>query len=350
MLSNFVVLEKGQALFLEAGVPHAYLRGAGIEIMASSDNVLRGGLTPKHVDVEELGRILRYDSTHPPVLTPVLEDGFGRYPTWVEEFELRTRALAANEPVERVARGPETVLFFAESEATTLRVITDGASLELRRGGACLLPHGTRYRLAATGSGEVAITSVPEPPSATTFRGRTPTRLAFGTSGLRGLVSDITDLEAYVNTRGFLDYLVEIEDARPGMPVAIGSDLRPSSDRIALAVARAARDAGFEVIDCGKLPSPALLHYALGERCPSIMVTGSHISFDRNGIKFNASRGELLKTDEAPVLAAVERVRREESARPPSASLFTDDGMLREEAREPLPPTTEAARAAYVRR
>lgn len=350
MLSNFVVLEPGQALFLEAGVPHAYLRGAGIELMASSDNVLRGGLTPKHVDTEELGRILRCDTGAPPVLTPVLEDGFGRYPTWVEEFELRTRALAPNEPVERVASGPETLLFFSEDASTTLHVETERGSLELSQGGACLLPHGTSYRLTATGRGRVVITSVPELPRVPTFRGRTPTRLAFGTSGLRGLVSDITDLEAYVNTRGFLDYLVEIEDARPGMPVAIGSDLRPSSDRIALAVARAARDAGFEVIHCGKLPSPALTYFALREGCPSIMVTGSHIPFDRNGIKFNASRGELLKSDEAPVLAAVERVRRAESARPANASLFTDAGMLRGEAREPLPPETNAAREAYVRR
>src|ERR1051326_9078949 len=61
------------------------------------------------------------------------------------------------------------------------------------------------------------------------FRGRYPTPLAFGTSGLRGLVSDITDLEAYINTRGFLDYLGEI-GVQPGDPISIAGDLRPSTN------------------------------------------------------------------------------------------------------------------------
>ena len=65
MLLNHVRLQPGEALFLGAGVPHAYLNGLGVEIMANSDNVLRCGLTPKHVDVPELLRIVRFETERP---------------------------------------------------------------------------------------------------------------------------------------------------------------------------------------------------------------------------------------------------------------------------------------------
>ena len=70
MLLNHVQLQPGEALFLGAGVPHAYLNGLGVEIMANSDNVLRCGLTPKHVDVPELLRIVRFEATEPGILRP----------------------------------------------------------------------------------------------------------------------------------------------------------------------------------------------------------------------------------------------------------------------------------------
>ncbi|CAM5649297.1 hypothetical protein SVIOM74S_01659 [Streptomyces violarus] len=70
MLLNHVRLQPGEALYLGAGVPHAYLNGLGVEIMANSDNVLRCGLTPKHVDVPELLRIVRFRPSDPGVLRP----------------------------------------------------------------------------------------------------------------------------------------------------------------------------------------------------------------------------------------------------------------------------------------
>lgn len=70
MLLNHVRLQPGEALFLGAGIPHAYLSGLGVEIMANSDNVLRCGLTPKHVDVPELLRIVRFEAADPGVLRP----------------------------------------------------------------------------------------------------------------------------------------------------------------------------------------------------------------------------------------------------------------------------------------
>ncbi len=138
------------------------------------------------------------------------------------------------------------------------------------------------------------------------FRGQQPTTLRFGTSGLRGLVTDITDLEAYINTRGFLGYLFESSDIERGQTVCLAGDLRPSSDSpersIMRAVARAIEDAGLQVDNLGKIPTPALTCYAMHHDHPSVMVTGSHIPFDRNGIKFNRRSGEVLKQDEAGIL------------------------------------------------
>ncbi|MBN1608951.1 MAG: mannose-6-phosphate isomerase, class I [Polyangiaceae bacterium] len=354
---NLVRLSSGQGLYIPAGAPHSYLRGRGLEVMASSDNVLRGGLTPKHVDVEELCRVMRYESIRPRIVeaaeAPVL--GEQAYATGAEEFELHTAWLGSElSDIERVASGPETLLALEIEDGATLRVETPTGVVELAAGQSCLVPHGTRYRVRCDAAGSLVRVLVPGLGRPVLFRGRDPARLAFGTSGLRGLVSDITDLEAYVNTRGFLDYLVKIGDAEPGAPVAIAGDLRPSTDSaersILRAVAQAIEDSDFTVDHCGRIPTPALTYYAIGRRCPSLMVTGSHIPFDRNGIKFNKSTGEVLKSDEPGILDAVERVRRSEYARPRDQSPFDDQGMLEVNARRPLPAPSSAARDAYVAR
>ncbi|AWB84970.1 mannose-6-phosphate isomerase, class I [Corynebacterium liangguodongii] len=82
MLLNHVCLEPGEAIFLPAGNLHAYLRGLGVEVMASSDNVLRGGLTQKHVDSRELFSILRFDTLEDPTVAPER----GRYAVDVDDF------------------------------------------------------------------------------------------------------------------------------------------------------------------------------------------------------------------------------------------------------------------------
>ncbi len=185
------------------------------------------------------------------------------------------------------------------------------------------------------------------------FRGRRPTVLRFGTSGLRGLVTDITDLEAYINTRGFLDYLFRVGDAASGDTVCIAGDLRPSTDgddrSIMRVVARAIQDAGLKADNLGKLPTPALTYFGLQMNQPSVMVTGSHIPFDRNGIKFNRRSGEVLKEDEPGILAAVAEVRKQEYKKPVGESLFDDEGMFNEGV-NPLPPVNERAREAYLER
>jgi len=172
--------------------------------------------------------------------------------------------------------------------------------------------------------------------------------LEFGTSGLRGLVADITDLEAYINVKGALGYLSSSGDIHPGSTVVIAGDLRPSTERIMRACARAIVDSGCRVENAGKIPTPALVSHAIADGRAGVMVTGSHIPFDRNGIKLNKSAGEILKSDEAAIIRAVERVRAEEYRKSAAASAFDARGMLKHAA--DLPPLDGAAEERYVRR
>lgn len=90
LLLNRITLQPGQALFLAAGNLHAYLRGVAVEIMANSDNVLRGGLTPKHVDVPELLKVLDFEPIDLPLVLPEpAGDGSVRYRTPAPEFAMR---------------------------------------------------------------------------------------------------------------------------------------------------------------------------------------------------------------------------------------------------------------------
>jgi mannose-6-phosphate isomerase len=84
---NVFRLEPGQAVFLEAGVLHAYIHGFGVELMANSDNVLRGGLTGKHIDVQELMKILNFKPFKPQIITP--NSTLFSYPAPCEEFSLK---------------------------------------------------------------------------------------------------------------------------------------------------------------------------------------------------------------------------------------------------------------------
>ena len=100
MLMNLVTLRRGEGLFVPAGVLHAYLEGLGVELMAASDNVLRGGLTPKHVDVAELLAVLDPQPGPVPVVAaePVAP-GLVRYPVPVADFALFLARPAASAPV-----------------------------------------------------------------------------------------------------------------------------------------------------------------------------------------------------------------------------------------------------------
>jgi phosphomannomutase len=157
----------------------------------------------------------------------------------------------------------------------------------------------------------------------------------FGTSGARGLAVEMTDSVCYAYTQGFLQYLEESGELKKnGEPVAIAGDLRPSTPRIMGAVAKAAADMGYAPINCGFIPSPAVALYGLENGCPSIMVTGSHIPDDRNGIKFNKCTGEILKFDEEQIRE--QRIEVDES-------VFCADGFA-------LPEENIDARIHYINR
>jgi phosphomannomutase len=162
--------------------------------------------------------------------------------------------------------------------------------------------------------------------------------VAFGTSGARGLVSAMTDRVCYGYTTGFLGYLAEVGEFAPGLAVALAGDLRPSTPRVLRACAEAIRDCGGAPVFCGFVPTPALAHAAFQRRIPSLMVTGSHIPDDRNGIKFHRVAGEVLKADEAGMA-------RQALALEPSR--FSADGRLIDAA--PLP-EVEDVEDSYLRR
>jgi mannose-6-phosphate isomerase len=145
LMLNLVRLEPGDAIYLAARTMHAYLGGVGVEIMASSDNVLRGGLTPKHVDVAELARVLAFEPTEVAITRPVPagdDPGEHAYATPAEEFRLSR--LVVNGAMAPRRSGPE-ILFVSEGA-----VELDGQ--RFARGGVGYVPASDpEYTLAGTG-------------------------------------------------------------------------------------------------------------------------------------------------------------------------------------------------------
>lgn len=171
-----------------------------------------------------------------------------------------------------------------------------------------------------------------------------PVELTFGTSGLRGLVTDMTDLECYINTKGFIVFL----QSQPQLfdTIFIAGDLRDSTPRILRAVAMAIVDSGLKYVYCGLIPTPALAYYAQQKQAPGIMVTGSHIPADRNGIKFYKVDGEVLKSDEVPIHKAVAAAR--EKAYSEELGRFNESGAS--EAMPKLPKPVHEATDLYISR
>ncbi|AWK08978.1 mannose-6-phosphate isomerase, class I [Streptomyces spongiicola] len=146
MLLNHVRLQPGEALFLGAGVPHAYLGGLAVEIMANSDNVLRCGLTPKHVDVPELLRVVRFEAGDPGVLRPeAAPSGEELYDTPIDEFRLsrfvRPQGAA---PVDLTLATPQILL------ATEGR--PKAGELTLAPGESAFVPAGEKVELTGMGT------------------------------------------------------------------------------------------------------------------------------------------------------------------------------------------------------
>ena len=161
--------------------------------------------------------------------------------------------------------------------------------------------------------------------------------VAFGTSGARGLVSAMTDRVCYVYARSFIKYCEASYKCE--RTIAIAGDLRPSTERILKSLVQASADANWKVIYCGCIPSPAIAMYGIDKHLPTIMVTGSHIPADRNGIKFNHPNGEITKADEQGIVS--QSVDFDES-------LFDDKGMLKNAPE--LPAVEAEAEENYCKR
>ncbi|HAR44117.1 MAG TPA: phosphomannomutase [Bdellovibrionales bacterium] len=123
--------------------------------------------------------------------------------------------------------------------------------------------------------------------------------LAFGTSGIRGLATDFTTDECAWLVRAFIKHLEAI--GTPAREILIAGDFRESTPRLLAQIEAALRASGCASTYCGLIPTPALAYACIVEQKPGIMVTGSHIPADRNGIKFYFDSGEILKKDEAAI-------------------------------------------------
>ena len=122
--------------------------------------------------------------------------------------------------------------------------------------------------------------------------------VTFGTSGARGLATAMSDQICFAYTFAFIRHLQNQQLIQPGDAIAIAGDYRPSTPRIVQAVALAITHAGYRPDYLGFIPTPALAFYGLQKGIASVMVTGSHIPDDRNGIKYYKPEGEILKGDE----------------------------------------------------
>ncbi|GGZ63542.1 mannose-6-phosphate isomerase, class I [Streptomyces inusitatus] len=143
LLLNHVRLLPGEALFLGAGVPHSYLSGLGVEIMSTSDNVLRCGLTPKHLDVPELLSVVRFEANDPGVLRPEASaNGEEVYDTPIDEFRLSRHLLAPDAAVRDLTiDAPQILLCTAGRVATGELMLAPGESV--------FVPAGENVAIAA---------------------------------------------------------------------------------------------------------------------------------------------------------------------------------------------------------
>ncbi|MEH0157583.1 mannose-6-phosphate isomerase, class I [Limibacter armeniacum] len=155
---NIVKVNKGEAVFQDAGVPHAYLEGQNMELMANSDNVLRGGLTPKHVDVPELLKHVTFEAVHPNIMKgEAVKSGLERiYKSPVPDFELSRIELNAGETYTHEAYSAE-VLFVNEGEVT----VDGSASVLLKSGEAAVVFSGENYSLSTSSDVVIYKAAVP---------------------------------------------------------------------------------------------------------------------------------------------------------------------------------------------
>jgi mannose-6-phosphate isomerase len=157
---NFVSLKPGEAIALPAGNIHAYIYGLGVEIMASSDNVLRGGLTPKHIDVAELESILDFRATPPPVVAPkIIANGLVQYPSPTDDFLLYRADLSGSTVLADLNLPNASILLCTSGEVAVSNSIEQREVI--KRGEAVYVAKDARA-FSLAGSGTVFIATSPE--------------------------------------------------------------------------------------------------------------------------------------------------------------------------------------------
>ena len=156
-LFNIVNLQVGEGIFQAAGVPHAYLRGQNIELMACSDNVIRGGLTPKHVDIEQLLKIIDCSEIVPQIIAPAPKNQVYTYPTPIADFALSNMPYAKNTEIsDRTLNG--TILLVMTGEIT---LEAAQQKLKLKQGQAAFIEADTVYRIHGMQEGYAVLAGLP---------------------------------------------------------------------------------------------------------------------------------------------------------------------------------------------
>ena len=156
---NIVKANKGEAVFQDAGIPHAYLEGQNMELMANSDNVLRGGLTPKHIDVSELLKHVAFEETIPNVMKGSLqEDGIERiYKTPAPDFELSKIDLKKSDIYKSKTKTAQ-ILIVIDGEA---EIVTDSNKLLVSKGESAFLKADCKYIISSTSSATIYKATTP---------------------------------------------------------------------------------------------------------------------------------------------------------------------------------------------
>ena len=157
---NLICLSPGQAMYLPAGRLHAYLEGTGLELMANSDNVLRGGLTPKHVDVPELLTVLRFESTSIDVILPRRTGPYEEtYATPATEFLLSRITLVSNDTYKGVGGMGARIILCTQGDILLTDTETD-QKIEMHRGGSVIVS-GSHDDYTLAGEGVLYMVAVP---------------------------------------------------------------------------------------------------------------------------------------------------------------------------------------------
>jgi mannose-6-phosphate isomerase len=151
LLMNHMSLTRGEGAFVPAGMPHAYLSGLGVEVMLASDNVLRGGLTPKHIDVEELSEVLVFESTDPALVqTKQLAVGFEKFDLPTPEFNFYRASVGSSNLLADINLPGDAILLCTEG---SVAVSNSQGEREVINIGEAVFMAGDARSFSLTGTG-----------------------------------------------------------------------------------------------------------------------------------------------------------------------------------------------------